>query len=134
MSIWGFLGSNTQKQLLWNIASLRTPKILVSCFQGRMTRCPKISSPNVKKNTDLSTQYTSYFLCTTKHSMNQMQYCISCFMKHLMKLMIGALLTLWKYRNLSHRKILRNRFWLLSAIFFEKSTVSLNHNARKPNI
>ena len=133
MSIWGFLGSNTQKQLLWNIASLSAPKILVSCFRGRMIRCPKISSPNVKKN---RLKYSIYFifLCTTKHSMNPMQHCISCFMMHLMKLMIGALLTSWKYRNLSHRKILRNRFWLLSAIFFEKSTVSLNHNARKPNI
>ena len=48
MSIWGFLGSNTQKQSLWNIASLSAPKILVSYFQGRMTRCPKISSPDVK--------------------------------------------------------------------------------------
>ena len=44
MSIWGFLGSNTQKQSLWNIA----PKISVSYFQGRMTRCPKMSSPDVK--------------------------------------------------------------------------------------
>ena len=48
MSIWGFLGSNTQKQSLWNIASLSAPKILVSYFQCRMTRCPKISSPDVK--------------------------------------------------------------------------------------
>ena len=48
MSIWGFLGSNTQKQSLWNIASLSAPKILVSYFQGRMTRSPKISSPDVK--------------------------------------------------------------------------------------
>ena len=48
MSIWGFLGSNTQKQSLWNIASLSAPKILVSHFKGRMTRCPKISSPDVK--------------------------------------------------------------------------------------
>ena len=48
MSIWEFLGSNTQKQSLWNIASLSAPKILVSYFQGRMTRCPKISIPDVK--------------------------------------------------------------------------------------
>ena len=48
MSIWGFLGSNTQKQSLWNIASLSAPKISVSYFEGRMTRCPKISSPDVK--------------------------------------------------------------------------------------
>ena len=48
MSIWGFLGSNTQKQSLWNIASLSAPKILVSYFQGRMTVCPKMSSPDVK--------------------------------------------------------------------------------------
>ena len=43
MSIWGFLGSNTQKQSLWNIGIL----ILVSYFQGRMTRCPKNSSHDV---------------------------------------------------------------------------------------
>ena len=48
MSIWGFLGSNTQKQSLCNIVSLSAPKILVSYFQGRVTRCPKISSPDVK--------------------------------------------------------------------------------------
>ena len=48
MSIWGFLGSSTQKKSLWNIASLSAPKILVSHFQGRITRHPKISSPDVK--------------------------------------------------------------------------------------
>ena len=55
MSVWGFLasnrgflGSNTQKQSLWNIASLIAPKILVSYFQSRVTKCPKISSPHVK--------------------------------------------------------------------------------------
>ena len=50
MSIWGFLGSNTQKQSLWSIASLSAPKILVSYNQGRMTRGSKISSPGIKSS------------------------------------------------------------------------------------